>query len=542
MVKKLLILLPILSCILLSGMMDTALAGSADQLKQAETYQEQGQYGQAEGIYQQILTDDPGTDHAFRAQKNLAMLYVTWDRQTEAEAALQKLLADFSEHEVIATAVTNVADTCRKWEKHQKACEIYQYVVSNWPADEHGMWSQMGLVISNINLGNNDIAETAFEKLRTDYSENGHISRAVCLVADAYRRLEKDEDARNRYQYALKNWPDAEFALWSQMGLAISSIRFSDSNTADLAADKLRADFSEDERIPIAVCMVADEYRKFNKFEKAREYYQYVVSNWPDAEHALWSQMGLAISNIQLADYDSAQVIANKLRADFSDDERMSRAGCLIADEYRRIKKHEKACELYQYVVDSWPDTEFAMWSQMGLAISKTSLYNDNGAAIAAEKLPVNYSKRTNLPLAVFQIGESYYNQAFLKESEGNHAQTKVYLQKAITEWEKIITQLPKSITTAWAYNFAADCYRRLGQHKKAIEYYQRVVDDWPDYEYASDALFRIGHIHENLKTLGITSKSEADLKIKAIYEQLLEKYPDCRAARIAQRWLTSHK
>jgi tetratricopeptide (TPR) repeat protein len=251
--------------------------------------------------------------------------------------------------------------------------------------------------------------------------------------------------------------------------------------------------------------------------------------------------MGLAISNIRLGDFNDANHAADKLRTAFSNDERAAIAGCLIADEYRRLEKHEKACELYQYVVDNWPNAEHAMWSQMGLAISNSLLGNDDAASAAITKLPLDYSEQTNLPVAIFQVGESYYSQAVLKEGEGHHAQAEEYLQKAITEWEKIITQLPRSVTTAWAYNFAADCYRRLGQHQKAIEYYQKVVDDWPDYEYAWNALFRIGRTYENLKTLGVTSKSEADPKIKAVYEQLLVKYPDCSAARIARRWLNQY-
>ncbi|NIT58704.1 MAG: tetratricopeptide repeat protein [Aliifodinibius sp.] len=541
MIEKLFTLLPVLFCILCLEMTGKAWAGPVEQLEQAEAYQEQGQYTQAEQIYQQILTDYPGTDHAFQAQKNLTILYVTWDKQSNAEAALQQLLTDFSEHEAIAIAVTHVADTYRNLQKHQNACEIYNYVVNNWPDDEHGMWSQMGLVISNISLGNNEVAETAFDKLRTDYAGYQHLSRAVCLVADTYRKLEKHEKACERYQYALTNWPDAEFAIWSQMGLTISNIRLRNFDDADFTADKLCADFSEDKRVPIAVCMVADEYRKFKKYETARDHYQYVIDNWPDAEHALWSHMGLAISNIRLGDFNSAWAAVDKLFTDFFEDDRMAIVCCLVGDEYRKLDKNEKALVLYQYVVDNWPDAEHALWSQMGLAISYTVLQDSDAALAAYDELPANFSERPRYPLAVFQIGELYYRQALLREDEGQHIQATQYHQKAITEWEKIITELPESMTTAWAYNFAADCYRRLGQHQKAIEYYQTVVDDWPDYDFAWDALFRIGRNYEALDKSGLMSTAEANPKIRAVYEQVLEKYPDCKAAKYARRWLTRH-
>ena len=597
---KTLLITSVLFGFLLSVAAGLCLADASAQLKQADGYKRAKQYEQAEAIYQQIVTDFPDSNDAFHAQKNLTILYVEWDRQPQAGATLQKLLADFPEHEAIAIAVTHVADTYHKLGKHVKAGEIYNYVVNSWPETEHGMWSQVGLVVSNTCLGNDNAAQTAFEKLCFEYSGHKLVSKAVCFVADNYRKLQRNEKAREHYQYVLANWPDAEGALWSQMGLAIlnvrlgdydatnaavdklradfsrdermataacliadefrklekhekarehylyvvnnwpdaeyvlwsqmglviSNIRLGDYDVAQAATNKLRADFSRDERMATATCLIADEFRKLEKHEKAREHYQYVVNNWPEAEYVLWSGMGLAISNIRLGDYDVAQAAANKLCADFSDDGRMARAGCLIADEYRRIKKHAKACELYQYVVDNWPNTEFAMWSQMGLAISKNLLDNDNGAAIAAEKLHDNYSKQTNLPSAVFQIGESYYNQAFLKESEGPRVQAKDYFRKAITEWEKIIKELPESITTAQAYYFSGYCYARLNEFGKAIQYYQKVVDDWPKYELAWHAQLRIARCYNILATSGGISKKYAVPKIRQACQKLLNNYP----------------
>ena len=184
------------------------LADVLAQFEQAQTYEEQRQYGQAEQIYQQIVTDHPGTDDALKAQKNLAILYVGWDRQPEAETALLELLGNFSQHEAIATVVTHVADTYRKFAKHASAGELYKYVIANWPQDEHAMWSQMGLAISNTCLADEQGAEAAFDKLCSEYSGHEPLGRAICLVADNYRRLERNEKASELYRRGLvpKNW------------------------------------------------------------------------------------------------------------------------------------------------------------------------------------------------------------------------------------------------------------------------------------------------------------------------------------------------
>ena len=273
----------------------------------------------------------------------------------------------------------------------------------------------MGLVISNTCLGNNNPAEIAFKKLCIDYSGNELLAKAICLVADNYRRLERNEKACEIYQRALANKPDIESALWSLMGLAISHIGLGDYVAAGAAVNKLLDDFAEYDRISIAACMIADEYRKSNKYEEASELYRYVINKWPDAEHELWSHMGLGISNLRLGEELAAQQAFDKLRTDFAEDERMATAGCLIGDEYRSLEMYEKACKFYRYVVDKWPDTEKAMWSQTNMGNIKLELGDENAARAIFDKVLADFDGHPVLPKAVDLMAYGYYRKALSK-------------------------------------------------------------------------------------------------------------------------------
>jgi tetratricopeptide (TPR) repeat protein len=588
-------------------------ADASAQLQQAEEYLKNNQYKQAEGIYKQVLIDYPGTGDALQAQEKLTCLYVTQGKEPEAQSGLQKLLTDFSQYNGVTTAVTHVADEYRNLGRNQRAIEIYKQVVAKWPGDEHAMWSQMGIAISNASIGNDSAAEAAFAKLCADYSGQQHISRAVCLVADNYRRLGKNKKAQDIYRYALglpSAKPDAEFTLWSQMGLAISSLNLGDEVAASQAIEKLRAAFAKDNRIPIAICLIADEYRKFGEYNEACELYQYVVDNHPNAEHALWSQMGLAISNIRLGAEDAAQKAVDRLRADFGQDKRMAIAACMVADEYRNFRKHDKACELYQYVVGTWPGNEQTIWSLRGMALSCIELGDNDETEVIIKTLLAQYSgnkhiadvvyqiarvlkdeQRANelcqyviqnypgsefailtkatignihirlgdndaaqavlnglladfsahpvLPNAVAEMASGYYNEALLKESEGLSEEAKWYYQKAIAECQRIVTDLPETpYITAEACYFVGICLERLGRNGEAIQYYQKVVDKWPDFEYAWNAQFLVGRNYELLSRSGVVTKSEVYLRIKTAYEKVIQKYPNCPAAKAAQTWL----
>jgi tetratricopeptide (TPR) repeat protein len=138
-------------------------------------------------------------------------------------------------------------------------------------------------------------------------------------------------------------------------------------------------------------------------------------------------------------------------------------------------------------------------------------------------------------------IGEEYYKKAFQCENERT-TEAKDSFQKAIAVWKRIIEELPKSTITPQAYNFSAVCYRRLGRGEKAIEYYQKIVDNWPDYEYAWNAQFLIGYCYRQLKYAGAIDESEADAHTKAAYEMVLQRYPGCPAANAARNWLTTNR
>ena len=159
---------------------------------------------------------------------------------------------------------------------------------------------------------------------------------------------------------------------------------------------------------------------------------------------------------------------------------------------------------------------------------------------VAIDSLIADFNDHPSLPQAVLIIGEQYYNEGLRRENEGLEDESKDNFRKAIAVWERIITQRPESqsIDLKHAYYFSAVCYSRMGEYDKAVEYYQEVVVNWPDYQYACSAQFLIGYIYQDLKNSGTVPGSIADAATTDAYEAVLEKYPDYPAARAAKDWL----
>ncbi|MDH4241753.1 MAG: hypothetical protein OEW48_19505, partial [Phycisphaerae bacterium] len=169
---KTLLISSVLSVFLLFMAARRCPADVKEQLKQAGDYIQNKQYQQAEAIYLQIVIDFPDSNDALEAQKQLTILYIKQDNQPRADAAFQKLLADFYLHNDIAKAVNKVADHYGWSGKYEKARQLYQYVVGNWPQAEYAIWSQKSLAASNMRLGDDPNADAAIEKLLANFSQH----------------------------------------------------------------------------------------------------------------------------------------------------------------------------------------------------------------------------------------------------------------------------------------------------------------------------------------------------------------------------------
>jgi len=84
---------------------------------------------------------------------------------------------------------------------------------------------------------------------------------------------------------------------------------------------------------------------------------------------------------------------------------------------------------------------------------------------------------------------------------------------------------------TGAAYYFIGVSYRWLGEYARAAEYFQTMVDEWPDFEHGWSAQYYVGLCYEELAGRKVISKEQAEPIVVEAYEKLLERYPGCPTA-----------
>lgn len=429
-------------------------------------------------------------------QMHTAMTNVAKGDDAAAEAAVDKLLNDFAGNQYLPVALHETAKLYSHFKKYQKGLELNQYVIEHWPEHEYAMWSEREVAKANIELGKMQEAQAAVDKVLAGFPSQQFIALVVYEIAEHYRQFEHYDKAERLYKHILESWPTNWRVVLAQSGLARLYIDSGDDAAAQAAVDKLRTDFLHVQNAARGIYLVAYDYDQAGNYEKAKPLYEFVLANWPADWYAMWSRSRLAVSDIALGHIEAAQTSADRLTADFQLEERIAEATYDVAYQFNACAQYGKAKQLYQYVADTWPDTKEATWSKIGLAQANISL----GEISTAEQI---------IDGLVAKLNEDFSGDSEL------------------------------TAMVADGYYYGGDCYLRLDKHAKSIQCFQKVAYSCPDYDYAWNALFMIGRNMEILVKSGKISKSEAFPVINAIYEQLLEKYPDCEAGTYAQNWLS---
>lgn len=499
-----------LAVIIFFGITTKGLTDPAAELNQADRYKEHGHYGQAEATYKAIIAECPGTDKALKAQEGLTIVYVLRNKQADADAALDRLLTDFSTNDYTATAVDHIAKAYHELQDYEKARQLYSYAVDNWPEVQDVIWSQKNVVLSSLLLADEQSADAAIDRLVTDFYGHADIVKVFNRIAEHCREVGNYEKALDLYQYVLANWPGDLEALWAQEGVVESNIVLGNEPNAAAGLDELLSGFSSHPELATAIRHIADRYKDCRKYAEARSLYEYVVSNWPDDPEAMEAQEGVASANILLGDELAAREALEELVAHFWQDDNVARAVDHVADTYRQSRKYEWAVEVYQYAITTWGQE--AINSQAGLVKSYIALADEQACRAAVDKLTTDFAGSPNLPVALEDVVDALI-------SSKDYEMANVVLGYLVDNW-------PDREQSLWSLAEMVTCNVRLGNIRAAQSIIDRMKADFSGYLSLPAALY------ETIESYEVARDYD---QAKGICQQLIQEYPDSKYSLQAQ-------
>lgn len=449
------------------------------------------------------------------------------------------------------------AGAFEKDRRYDEAKAIYETIVTDYPGTENALKAQTRIVIVSIFVGKGADAQAAFDKLVKDFSEHPMLPDALLSIARRYTTSGKYEAANSIFEQIRRLYPDNPFARKAQIeipkGQIVSYVNAGDDAAAQTAVDKLIADFNEHSDLPEVLYDIAERYEWLKKYKQAQSIHQQNIQRYPKSAYAGRAQLGVPkcviMSYIDEGNYTAAKTCIDKLTESFPKHPDLPITLHHIGMRYEWAGKADEAIGLYQKIIEQAPDSEYVIDRQLDIRKAQILSYANDGNDLAVreglDKLFTDFYGHSGLSWAVFNIAEHYLKKASSLEVAGSVDESREYYEKAALICETLTNKLPNSAATSEAYFWGGECYRNLGQYKKSIECYEKVDDNYADhseYGIAWRALFMTGRNYRYLKEQGLISESEADSKIKTVYEQLLERYPDCEVAGVVRRQLNKYK
>jgi tetratricopeptide (TPR) repeat protein len=502
-------------------------------------------YAGARRHYQKIIDAYPKTDYALSALHQIAVLEIESGKESgkydAAEAAIGKILTDYSGYSGTCKSIRKIAYAYFKANQYDRSKELCRLVLMNWPNHMESMFARRDLAINHIRLGEYDQADVETARLGVDFSNNSEAGDCIGLIASYYFTPKKPEKAKELCLLALSRWPNHSKSARTLYVLASSLIKLGEFEEADLITAQLLKNYPRYPSLCEYLAKIASYYAEFGRPLKAIELYQIAKDRWPQDNAQIWVQAGLAAAALKNKDFTSAEAETNGLVFGFSVHKDFSDAVSWLGDEYLRQEQHDKAKELYELALGGNSSTSGRFRAYAGLARLYAKVGDDDKVQENLNILLKKFARERKFGGAIFEIGEEYYLLAQEAMQEGFIEKADMSYDKAIHLWQHNIEHADPHYQCLSYYN-SADVYQKMRKEKEAIFCFQQVIEKWPDFEHAWNALYQIAVCYDRLYRRGELSNEEARQQIIEICSKLEKQYPNSKAAIAAESLLASYQ
>jgi len=288
--------------------------------------------------------------------KVIARVNIGLGKEMAAQAALSKLLADYSDHEKISEAIEGIADSYLDSNKYTQARQLYQTVLNNWPASEYAIWAQQGLVLTCISSKDEAGIIPAFDKLISDFSHNKDLPQAISDTVWAFAKYgEDDVGTLQYYQYIASEYKRVALLFPNVQVIAdmdlqgIQMVKFAwsykagNNVKASGLLDTLVNDYGNHDYLPTVLLRVGEEY--------------FLKSTEMDAQGRISESLQclpIAISVLEK--------VANHSSRDRLTEES---SYYLLGNAYYMLEDYLNSLRCFQKIVDDHPDFIYAYYAQL---------------------------------------------------------------------------------------------------------------------------------------------------------------------------------
>jgi len=221
-------------------------------------------------------------------------------------------------------------------------------------------------IISLIQAGNLAEADTATNKLISDFNNTFGIDEAVHQIALKYQDAKNYPKVIEISRRVISNWPQSTHASWAQMDIVMANLSLGNKTSAQAEAETLMTNYRNDANLPRMLYIIGQGCKSQDYAETLKRHFD---SNSPARIRLVISNTEI-LAKIELADYGAASQKVNTMIADFSSEPDLPDNLLFIAQHLVWWHQYETAGNIYQQIVNRYQNSAAASKAQQ--CLSKT--------------------------------------------------------------------------------------------------------------------------------------------------------------------------
>ncbi|MDI6839740.1 MAG: tetratricopeptide repeat protein [bacterium] len=340
-------------------------------------------------------------------------------------------------------------------------------------------------------------------------------SHAYYQIANVLIKLGRVEEAITCYQHAKSDYPEMRVAALANIMYGQTYLLRQDTLGAQIAFQQMASIYPTGNFAGLGDYLAGTANFVQGRYIEAIEHYQRVLKLFPGSEVLIPSYAMMLFCYNQLGSYSDGVVTGASFYRILDNKEGIwvGRAKLFLAELYYYLGKYQQAQNLYDEVIKSYKALEGPAY------IGKAWCILEEGRTdVAHAMLKEAYDRwgATDSSLAISSI----YGWGIASFNGGN-------FEDAYTAFLFGVGELyPKSKLAGNAYYHGGKALASLGKYANTIQYWEKVLSDYPDCDNAPQAAFELA------RTYYLAGKYDNAINY---YRIILNRYPDSPITREAQ-------
>jgi len=488
-----------------------------------ETYFKGSDYKQAEKYYLLLMEAYPDSIYVPQAYYSLAWTFFEQTKYDKAKENFLKLVKRFPAHRLTEDAVFKLGECEQNKGQFETAVQYFQQYLFRYPNSARHADAYFYIGEAYYYLEDYLTAVTYYAKAADLGYDKKLVYMSKVSMGWSYLKLEKFDLAKKYFDDALE-LSTKNNLISDDIYLGRASL-FAQTGENKLALEeysRLLDEFPHSPRIPEARLGKANVEYVLKQFSQAIADYQWLIDTYASDESRQdvleKAYYGLAWTHLKAGDIDdSIKSFEQIMNTTTSKTVKIS-ALTQIGDAYHDIEQYNKAIEVYDRILNNYPDSIYLDYVQFRQAVALLRSDRFEAAALSFQSLEANFPVSKYLAEAQYYLGVTFfkkedwrqasrYSISYLQSTSSNlqFGPEALYIQasshfnlkeheKAYEAFGEILKTFPQRtdmIKTCELY--AAQCLYRMEKMDEALAHFDKIIAKYPESEAAQDAFIWMG-------------------------------------------------